>query len=205
MEAIFVDVAHWLEGVGGWAYVIAPLVTAGVAILPIPAEAPALANGMLFGIVRGSVVTWVGAMLGAQASFELARAFGRPAAARLLKPSALERVDAVVEQAGWAGLLVARFVPVVAFTAVNWGAGLTSISRWTFVWTTAVGIAPAAVLFTASGSGLAALLVSRSYWAALGGTAVLIVLVIVWLCFRGGRDRPPHDAPAGSDGDGPDR
>ena len=40
MEQFFYDIGAWMEAIGGWAYLIAPLVMAGVAILPIPAEAP---------------------------------------------------------------------------------------------------------------------------------------------------------------------
>jgi uncharacterized membrane protein YdjX (TVP38/TMEM64 family) len=63
----------------------------------------------------------------------------------------------VVVASGAPGLLLLRLTPVVAFTAINWAAGLTPLSRWTFFWTTAVGIIPGSILFTVSGSGLAAL------------------------------------------------
>lgn len=184
MESLFYELGGWLEGVGGWAYLIAPLVMAAVAILPIPAEAPALVNGMLFGPVAGTAVTWSGAMLGAVASFEIARAAGRPAAARWLRPEALERADRLVARAGWGGLLLARFIPLIAFTALNWGAGLTPIGRWTFVWTTGLGILPGAILFTATGWGLGGLM-GRLPWVALA----LAALIAGWAFWR--HRRPP--------------
>lgn len=179
MESLFYELGGWLEGVGWWAYLIAPLVMAAIAILPIPAEAPALLNGMLFGPVAGTAVTWSGAMLGAVASFEIARAAGRPAAARWLRPEALERADRLVARAGWGGLLLARFVPLIAFTALNWGAGLTPIGRWTFVWTTGLGILPGAILFTATGWGLGGL-AGRLPWVALA----LAALIAGWAFWR---------------------
>lgn len=176
MEQLFFDIGTWLAGVGGWAYVIAPLVMAGVAILPVPAEAPAMVNGMLFGPVGGTAVTWVGAMLGAVASFELARTLGRPAAERLVKPATLERADSLVDRAGWRGLLLARLMPLIAFTALNWGAGLTPVRRWRFLWTTAIGILPGAIVFTVSGWGLTRVL-ERLPLVAL---AVALILVALW-------------------------
>lgn len=196
MESLFYELGGWLEGVGWWAYLIAPLVMAAVAILPIPAEAPALLNGMLFGPVAGTAVTWSGAMLGAVASFEIARAAGRPAAARWLRPGALERADRVVARAGWGGLLLARFVPLIAFTALNWGAGLTPVGRWTFVWTTGVGILPGAILFTATGWGLGGL-AGRFPWVALA----LAALIAGWAFWR--HRRRPDGSPAGQPGTGP--
>src|SRR3546814_6248970 len=46
--------------------------------VPFPAEFVALANGMLYGPVWGTIITWIGAMLGAFLAFEIGRAFGRP-------------------------------------------------------------------------------------------------------------------------------
>ncbi len=184
MDQLFYEIGSWMDAIGAWAYVIAPLVMAAVAILPIPAEAPAMVNGALFGPVAGTIVTWIGAMLGALASFEIARRLGRPAAERLLKPAALDRTDRLVARAGWGGLLLARLLPFVAFTALNWGAGLTPVGRWRFAWTTAIGILPGAIVFTASGWGFAAAL-DRLPWAAL----VLALLLVVWFWWRARAER----------------
>jgi len=72
VEAVFSAISAWLGEIGVWAFIVAPLVMAVVSILPIPAEAPALANGMLFGPVVGPLITWIGAMAGAWVSYELA-------------------------------------------------------------------------------------------------------------------------------------
>jgi uncharacterized membrane protein YdjX (TVP38/TMEM64 family) len=45
--------------------------------VPFPAELVALANGMLYGPVWGTVVTWIGAMLGAFLAFGLSRSSSR--------------------------------------------------------------------------------------------------------------------------------
>lgn len=174
MDLLFADIGNWLGGMGPLAYIVAPLVMACVAILPIPAEFPAMINGMLFGPWVGSLITWSGAMLGAWISFEIAHAWGRPMAERVVHPATLEKVDTMANEGGWWGLIVLRLIPVIAFTALNWGAGLCCVPRRRFLWTTAVGIAPGAVLFTSSGVGLSALY-ARSPLAA-GGLVVLVVV-----------------------------
>jgi len=198
VEALFYQIGGWLDGAGWWAYAIAPLIMAAVAILPVPAEAPALLNGVLFGPVAGTAVTWTGAMIGAVASFEIARAAGRPAAERWLGPEALERADRLVTRAGWGGLLLARLVPLIAFTALNWGAGLTPIRRWTFIWTTAVGILPGALLFTATGWGIGGL-AGRLPWIAVA----LAAAVVAWLIWRV-RHRPAASPQRTVGGDPPE-
>ena len=178
MHEIFYDIGEWLEAAGNWAYVLAPLVMAMVAILPIPAEAPAMVNGMLFGPFAGTAVSWTGAMIGAVASFEIARALGRPAAKRVVGASAIEKADRLVVSAGWQGLLLARLMPLIAFTALNWGAGLTRIDRWRFIWTTGLGIIPGAIVFTASGWGFSTLL-GRLPWVATGLGGLILIVAIV--------------------------
>jgi uncharacterized membrane protein YdjX (TVP38/TMEM64 family) len=131
------ELAHAIEVFiktsGPWAYVLAYGYTIAVAIVPFPAEFPAMLNGMLFGPVVGTVITWSAALLGAEASFELSRRFGRPLVARFVRPRALERADQLVIASGAPGLLLLRLTPVIAFTAINWVAGLTALDRWTFM------------------------------------------------------------------------
>ena len=179
VEGVFSEIEVWLAGLGLWSYVVAPLVMTFVAVLPIPAEAPAMANGMLFGPVVGSLITWTGAMAGAWISYEIARAWGRVAAERMVSKAGLDRVDQLVDGAGWWGMLLLRLVPLVAFTALNWGAGLFLISRWRFLWTTAIGIVPGAIIFTTSGVGLEALY-RRSPAIATGLSVAVIFALAVW-------------------------
>jgi len=183
VEAVFSAISAWLGEIGVWAFIVAPLVMAVVSILPIPAEAPALANGMLFGPVVGPLITWIGAMAGAWVSYELARKWGRPIAGRMMSAKALAQADQVVDRAGWWGLLVARFIPLIAFTALNWGAGLCGVRRGRFLWTTALGITPGVIFFTSSGVGLAALY----RWSPPLTAAVTVTVVgvsMVWLYVR---------------------
>ncbi len=172
----------FLNRFGNWAFLIAPLFMIVVAILPIPAELPAMLNGMIFGPLVGTTITWLGAIVGAMVSFQLARRFGRPLSERFVKPAVMQKADRLVDSAGWPGLLVLRLIPTIAFTAINWGAGFTALSRWTFLWTTAVGILPGAIVFTASGSGVAVLL--RAYPLAGWGLGALTLLVIWWTVMR---------------------
>jgi len=141
----------WLQEHRAAAYWLAPLLMIVVAILPIPAEIPAAMNGMLFGTVVGIAITWGGAVVGAQISYELARCFGRKLSRRFVKPEAMEKLERL-QHTEAPVLLMLRLTPVVAFTVVNWASGLLQVRRSTFMWTTAVGILPGAIAFTASGS-----------------------------------------------------
>jgi len=173
---------NWIGNLGVWAYAVAPLGMILVSILPIPAEIPAAANGMIFGPVVGTLITWAGAVVGAAISFELARRFGRPLGERYVGADRVRKADEMVRAAGWPGLITLRLIPVVAFTAINWASGLTSVSRWTFLWTTMVGILPGAFVFTWSGTGLAVLY--RVNPVAAGGLLGVVLLVGWWTWAR---------------------
>lgn len=183
---LIAELQSWLQGAGAWAYVLAPAVMTVVAIFPFPAEIPAMINGMLFGPAVGTVVTWTGSMLGAWVSFELSRRFGRPLTRRFLSDTALTKVDRVAGSAGAPGLLLLRLIPIIAFTVLNWAAGLTVVKRSTFLWTTALGILPGALVFTVSGTGLAAVYRRRPI---LGLAVIAAAILVIGFTYRRYRSR----------------
>ena len=144
--------------------------------VPFPAEIVACANGMVYGPFWGTVITWVGAMLGAAAAFGLARLLGWPFVRRILTAEHRERLAAWSSQRGAAALLISRFIPVIAFNLINYAAGLAGISWWTFLWTTGLGILPLTAVFTIMGDRLLTLPVW--IWVLLGAV-VLIGWIIV--------------------------
>ncbi len=178
MGELIQSIGHWLHDLGIWGYPLAVILMAGVAILPIPAEIPAAMNGMLFGPEAGIAVTWSGAMAGSWISFELSRRFGRPLVERVVPANAVDRIDVAVRAVSWPGLLFARLVPAIAFTALNWSLGLTLCRRRTFLWTTALGILPGTILFVYSGEGLARLYARQPGLAVVIGVIALALVLL---------------------------
>lgn len=136
---------------GGWApalfiagYVVATL-------LLLPKNVLSAAAGLTFGLPLGIALVWTGAMLGATASFWLGRALGREGVARLAGRR-LARLDDLVRRHGVLAVLVARLIPVVPFTAINYGSGLTAIGFPAYLLATAVGILPGTVAYVAVGA-----------------------------------------------------
>lgn len=153
--------------------------------VPFPAEVVAMANGMIYGPVWGTLITWVGAMLGAYLAFGLARWLGRPLAHMVIPERHQRRLDGWASHHGGLTLLVSRLLPVISFNLINYAAGLTSISWWTFTWATGLGILPLTILMVLVG---AKLLSGESHvWAWLL-LAALSVWVLWWL-FRRWRNR----------------
>jgi uncharacterized membrane protein YdjX (TVP38/TMEM64 family) len=179
MGELIHNIGYWVHDLGVWGYPLAVGLMAAVAVLPIPAEIPAAMNGMLFGPVGGVAVTWTGAMAGSWLSFELSRRYGRPLVERVVPAGSMDKVDGLVRSASWPGLLLARFIPVIAFTALNWGLGLTQCRRKSFLWTTALGILPGTILFVLSGEGLARLYARNPIVAVTVGVTALVLVVVL--------------------------
>jgi len=141
-----------MEQAGLWAPLASVGLMAAHSFLPFPAEIIAVANGIVFGPWIGVAVTWVGAMLGATLSYEVARGLGPAARARFVPSRYRTRLDAFSINIGIAPLLVSRMLPIVSFNLINYAAGLAGVPRWTFLWTTGLGILPLTILSVVLGS-----------------------------------------------------
>jgi uncharacterized membrane protein YdjX (TVP38/TMEM64 family) len=94
-------------------------------------------------------------MLGAFLAFGLSRKLGRPFVRGIISEGKMRTFDAWAENYGGGALLISRLIPVIAFNLINYVAGLTRMSWWTFAWTTGIGILPMTTLMVIMGVGLA--------------------------------------------------
>jgi uncharacterized membrane protein YdjX (TVP38/TMEM64 family) len=164
---------------GAWGVLAAVGLMVLHSFVPFPAEIVACANGMAYGPLWGTVVTWSGAMLGAFAAFGLSRKLGRPFVERVVAQRNWRTVDEWTARQGWQVMLVSRFTPVVAFNLINYAAGLTRISWSTFTWTTGLGILPLTVLMVVMGNNFDML----PLW---GWLALFTVGLLFWIALRTG-------------------
>ena len=147
-------IAEFIRSLGGWGVIAAVGLMILHSFIPFPAELLAMANGMVYGPLWGTAVTWIGAMLGAYASFGIARLLGRPFVKRIVDEKKLDKIDSWTKNRGNVPLLLSRLIPLIAFNLINYAAGLTRISWWTFTWTTGIGILPMTMLMVAMGNSM---------------------------------------------------
>ena len=146
--------------------------------IPFPAEFLALANGMIYGKIWGTVITWVGAMLGAAIAFGLTRKLGRPFVERWLDQSKHRVIDQLLNADSTYIVFTSRFIPVISFNLVNFVAGLLHINWGRFLLATGIGILPMTILMVAIGDSLDNLTWGMS---SLIGVAVIVSIVIIRL------------------------
>lgn len=145
------EVRDRVAAAGPWAPVAFVLLYVVATLLLLPKNVLTAGAGVAFGLAGGVGVVWVGAMLGAAAAFWLGRRLGRDGVSRLAGRH-LARLDALVLRHGVLAVLVVRLVPLVPFTAVNYGSGLTAVSFGAYLLATAVGILPGTVAYVALGA-----------------------------------------------------
>jgi uncharacterized membrane protein YdjX (TVP38/TMEM64 family) len=153
-ELSVAEVERTILSWGAWGVAGSILLMVLHSFVPFPAEIVAMANGMLYGPLWGTLITWSGAMLGAYLAFGLARWLGRPFVLAMIARRHHEQLDDWVARQGGGMLFLSRFVPVISFNLINYAAGLTAISWWTFTWATGLGILPLTFLMVLMGDGL---------------------------------------------------
>ena len=149
-------VALDMEGLKGYILsfgVCAPIISFLLMILqsiaaPLPAFVITFANAALFGWVKGAILSWSSAMVGAALCFYIAKFLGRNTVENLTSKFALDSVDDFFEKYGRHTILIARLLPFMSFDLVSYAAGLTSMSFASFFIATGVGQLPATVVYS---------------------------------------------------------
>ncbi|MGR3376404.1 TVP38/TMEM64 family protein [Salipiger abyssi] len=144
--------SHYALIAGGFvlAYVV-------IVAFSLPGAAVAsVTGGFLFGLAAGTVFNVVAATLGAMLIFLAARAgLGRALAARMeASEGTLGKIKAGLREHEVSVLFLLRLVPAVPFFVANLLPALVGVRFWNFVWTTALGIVPGALVFTSIGVGV---------------------------------------------------
>lgn len=145
----------WLAGavlrladLGAWGGVLFVLLYIAGAVAMAPAFLLTAAAGALFGVWRGSVIVFIGAVLGACVAYAVA--------VRLTRISYLAwlddhpRVVAVrmaVAGGGWWVQFLLRLSPIVPFSPLNYALGLSKVAFRDFLFAS-IGMVPAIVMYT---------------------------------------------------------
>jgi uncharacterized membrane protein YdjX (TVP38/TMEM64 family) len=120
------------------------------------AAVASVTGGFLFGLATGTVLNVTSATLGAMAIFLAARwGLGAALTARLdASEGTVKRLRDGLRQNEISVMLLLRLVPAVPFFVANLLPALVGVRFGNFVWTTALGIIPGAIVFTWIGVGL---------------------------------------------------
>jgi uncharacterized membrane protein YdjX (TVP38/TMEM64 family) len=137
-----------LADLGAWAPVLFVAAYVAASISLAPAFVLTFAAGAVFGLWRGTLLVYVGAVLGSSAVYALAAPLAR---SRLLRwidrdPRVAAVRQAVVGQALWTMFLL-RLSPLVPYVLLNYALALSGV-RFRDYLLASVGMLPAIVMYT---------------------------------------------------------
>ncbi|MEY8799839.1 TVP38/TMEM64 family protein [Leisingera sp. XS_AS12] len=130
-----------------------------IVVFSLPGAAVAsVTGGFLFGLVAGTLFNVVAATIGAAGIFLAARwGLGALLTARMeAAEGRVQMLKQALRENEVEVLLLLRLVPAVPFFVANLLPALVGVRLRNFLWTTAVGIIPGAIVFTWIGVGLGA-------------------------------------------------
>jgi uncharacterized membrane protein YdjX (TVP38/TMEM64 family) len=141
------DIKLYLDSLGLLAPIVYIVLFTFVPLTFFPDSVLAIAGGMAFGLVKGSLLTVIGALGGGTLAFFITRCLGQEAIKRFVKKD-LSILDKHTEEKGFLVVLILRLIPLVPFDVISYSAGLSKIKYKDFFLATLIGIIPGVVVFS---------------------------------------------------------
>ncbi len=149
----FAYLEKYVQSLGAIGPVVVVVTYILATILLIPGSALTIGSGTLFGLATGFIVVFLGANLGALASFLLARTFLREKVAQWAAANPKFRsLDQAIGKQGFKMVLLTRLSPVFPFVLLNYFLGLTAVRSGSYVMANLIGMLPATFLFVYIGA-----------------------------------------------------
>ncbi len=143
-------------------------------VLPVPSSLIMIANGALFGLVLGGVLSLLGGLGSSLLGFWIGRRSTR-LVQRFVPEDERRKADHLMERWGMIAIIATRPIPLVSET-LSIVAGGTSLRWRAMVGASVLGLAPGAAIYAATG--VYAVTLESSVWSFV---VVLAVALMFWL------------------------
>lgn len=176
----FDGLRQFILSYGLWAPIASIALTVIQSLVPfVPGLIITITNAWIFGWQYGAFYSWIGALLGAMLDFCVARWYGRLVVEKIVNSKYLNLIDKFLRKHGLLAVMMTRLTPIIPFKVVSYGAGLTYMSPWQFVSATAIGQAPAIILYSILGQNI-----THNIRITITITSLLIVIVAIIYYYR---------------------
>jgi uncharacterized membrane protein YdjX (TVP38/TMEM64 family) len=142
-----------IAALGPWGPPIFVLLYVLATVLFLPGWILTLGAGVVYGVVKGSVLVSISATLGATAAFLVGRYVARGwVAARIESSPRFRAIDEAVAREGWKVVVLTRLSPAFPFNLLNYAFGLTRVTLRDYVLASWIGMMPGSVMYVYLGS-----------------------------------------------------
>lgn len=147
---------QWLSGIatlGPWGAIVFVVLYWVATVALVPGSLLTLGAGVLFGVLWGSLVVFVGATLGALTAFLVGRYGVRDRVYQrwIVGNERFQAIDRAIAQQGFKIVLLMRLSPLFPFNALNYMLGLTQVSVWDYLWAS-IGMLPGTIAYVYIGT-----------------------------------------------------
>ena len=118
--------------------------------LPVPSSVIMLANGALFGVTFGTMLSLAGSLVGAALAFYIGRRGGRLLES-ISTPEEMSTADRLFRRWGAAGVILSRPLPIIAETFALF-AGTSTMSWSRFLLSATAGLVPTCLAYAIAGA-----------------------------------------------------
>lgn len=186
---LLTDTDAVLQTLGALAAPVAVGLLVADVVLPVPSSLVMVADGALFGVVGGTLLSLAGTLGAGLLAFYLGRS-GGPLLARLVSPAERARADRLLDRWGDLAVVVTRPVPILAET-VALLAGTSPMTWKRMTLATFAGGFPPSLLYAVAGARAAALGATALVFTSVVAVAALLALVAARLRNRRLTDSMP--------------
>lgn len=144
----------------------------------LPATPLTLSSGIIFGPIKGSILTIIGASLGLGSAFILGRYFFKDSMKKYEQLPIFKTINEGIAKNDSLILLTTRLVPIFPFTLQNYIYGLTNINFFKYWILSTIFIVPGVISYVLIGSSLLASS-SKEFFLIIGVSAIFLLFITI--------------------------
>ena len=153
LQQLFRDILTWISNLGFLGMFMFISIYIAACVLLLPGVILTLGAGVIFGVVKGSILVSVGSTLGATCAFLVGRYLARDwVGAKIVGNKKFKAIDEAVGREGWKIVLLTRLSPIFPFNLLNYAFGLTKVSLKHYFFASWLGMFPGTVMYVYIGS-----------------------------------------------------
>jgi uncharacterized membrane protein YdjX (TVP38/TMEM64 family) len=153
VQELLKRVLGWVGDLGPWGPFFYTIIYILACVFFIPGSILTLGAGVLFGVLKGSIIVSIAATLGATCAFLVGKYLARDWVAKKIQANPrFQAIDEAVAREGWKIVGLTRLSPVFPFNLLNYAYGLTRVSLRDYFFASWIGMMPGTVMYVYIGS-----------------------------------------------------
>ncbi|GBF79464.1 TVP38/TMEM64 family protein [Aphanothece sacrum] len=146
-------VLQWIDSLGTLGYIVFILIYILATVCLISGAVLTLGAGVIFSVVKGSILVSIASTLAATVAFIIGRYFARGwVSQKIQQYPKFTNIDEEVAKEGWKIVGLTRLSPVFPFVFLNYAFSITKVSLKDYILASWIGMMPGTIMYVYLGS-----------------------------------------------------